>query len=106
LRIKGSITKRSPAGKEELKMARPILINGKFVEAKSNSTIEVHNPATLEILDSVPACGEADVNAAVSAARAAQRDSGNGGDFPASPKRSSCTKSRTRSAPRNGRSGR
>jgi acyl-CoA reductase-like NAD-dependent aldehyde dehydrogenase len=54
-------------------MTRPILINGKFVEAKSNSTIEVHNPATLELLDSVPACGEADVNAAVRAARAAQR---------------------------------
>jgi len=53
-------------------MVRPILINGKFVEAKSNSTIDVHNPATLAPLDSVPACGEADVDAAVRAARAAQ----------------------------------
>ena len=53
-------------------MARPILINGKFVEAKSNSAIAVHNPATLEELDSIPACGEADINAAVKAARAAQ----------------------------------
>ncbi|HXL68329.1 MAG TPA: aldehyde dehydrogenase family protein [Xanthobacteraceae bacterium] len=53
-------------------MVRPILINGKFVEAKSNSAIPVHNPATLEELDSVPACGEADINAAVKAARAAQ----------------------------------
>ena len=53
-------------------MVRPILINGKFVEAKSNSAIEIHNPATLEILDSIPACGEADINAAVKAARAAQ----------------------------------
>jgi acyl-CoA reductase-like NAD-dependent aldehyde dehydrogenase len=53
-------------------MPRPILINGKFIEAQSNSSIDVHNPATLERLDSVPACGEADVNAAVDAARAAQ----------------------------------
>ena len=54
-------------------MVRPILINGKFVEAQSNSRIEVHNPATLEALDSVPSCGEADINAAVKAARAAQK---------------------------------
>lgn len=54
-------------------MVRPILINGKFVEAKSNSTIEIHNPATLEPLDSIPACGEADINAAVEAARTAQK---------------------------------
>ncbi len=53
-------------------MARPILINGKFVEAQSNTAIEVRNPATLEPIDSVPACGEADVNAAVKAARGAQ----------------------------------
>jgi betaine-aldehyde dehydrogenase len=54
-------------------MVRPILINGKFVEAKSNTAIDVHNPATLEPLDSVPSCGEADINAAVKAARAAQK---------------------------------
>jgi len=53
-------------------MIRPILINGKFVKAQSNSAIDVHNPATLAPLDSVPACGEADVNAAVKAARNAQ----------------------------------
>ncbi len=53
-------------------MVRTILINGKFVKAQSNSVIEVHNPATLEPLDGVPACGEADLNAAVKAARAAR----------------------------------
>jgi betaine-aldehyde dehydrogenase len=53
-------------------MVRPILINGKFVDAKTNSTIAVHNPATLEPLDGIPACGEADIEAAVRAARAAQ----------------------------------
>jgi acyl-CoA reductase-like NAD-dependent aldehyde dehydrogenase len=42
------------------------------VKAKSNSTIDVHNPATLAPLDSVPSCGEADVNAAVRAAKEAQ----------------------------------
>jgi betaine-aldehyde dehydrogenase len=53
-------------------MVRPILINGKYVQAQSNTAIEVRNPATLGLLDSVPACGEADVNAAVRAARNAQ----------------------------------
>ena len=53
-------------------MLRSILINGKFVAAKSNTAIEIHNPATLEKLDSIPACGEADIDAAVKAARAAQ----------------------------------
>jgi len=53
-------------------MVRPILINGKFVAAQSNKSIEVRNPSTLELLDSIPACGEADINAAVKAARAAQ----------------------------------
>jgi acyl-CoA reductase-like NAD-dependent aldehyde dehydrogenase len=53
-------------------MLRPILIDGKFVAAKSNTAIEVHNPATLAPLDSVPDCGAADIDAAVKAARAAQ----------------------------------
>jgi acyl-CoA reductase-like NAD-dependent aldehyde dehydrogenase len=53
-------------------MLRSVLINGKFIAAKSNVAIEVHNPATLEALDSVPACGKADIDAAVKAARIAQ----------------------------------
>lgn len=53
-------------------MIRPILINGKFVPAKSNTAIPVHNPATLAPLDSIPACGAADIDEAVAAARAAQ----------------------------------
>ena len=32
-------------------MLRSILINGKFVAAKSNTAIKIHNPATLEKLD-------------------------------------------------------
>ncbi len=53
-------------------MLRPILIDGKFVTAKSNSAIPVHNPATMVPLDSIPSCGAADIDAAVAAARAAQ----------------------------------
>lgn len=53
-------------------MLRPILIDGQFVAAKSNTAIEVHNPATLAPLDAVPDCGAADVDAAVTAARKAQ----------------------------------
>ena len=53
-------------------MIRPILIDGKFVAAKSNSAIAVHNPATMAPLDSIAACGAADIDAAVKAARAAQ----------------------------------
>ena len=53
-------------------MIRPILINGEFVPAKSNTAIPVHNPATLEPLDSIPACAAADIDEAVAAARAAQ----------------------------------
>jgi betaine-aldehyde dehydrogenase len=53
-------------------MLRPILINGKFVAAKSNAAIDIHNPATLERLDGIPSCGAADIDDAVKAARAAQ----------------------------------
>src|SRR5690348_227928 len=53
-------------------MIRPILTNGKFIQAKSNAAIPVHNPATMAPLDSVPACGTTDIDAAVAAARAAQ----------------------------------
>jgi acyl-CoA reductase-like NAD-dependent aldehyde dehydrogenase len=55
-------------------MVRPVYINGKYVAAKSNKTIEVKNPATLAPLDSIAACGDADLDAAVKAARAAQND--------------------------------
>ena len=59
-------------------MVRPILINGKFVKAKSNTTIDVHNPATLAPLDSVPSCGEADINAAVRLRRRRRSSPGGG----------------------------
>src|SRR5437660_2467570 len=51
-----------------------VLINGRWVEAHSKKTIEIRNPATLELIKRVSDCGAEDVNAAVSAARAAQRE--------------------------------
>jgi acyl-CoA reductase-like NAD-dependent aldehyde dehydrogenase len=53
-------------------MLRPILIGGKFVAAKSNTAIEVRNPATLAPLGGIAACGAADIDAAVTAARKVQ----------------------------------
>ena len=49
-----------------------ILVNGKWVLAETKKTIDVHNPATLEPVGKISNCGEADVNAAVAAAKKAQ----------------------------------
>ena len=46
-------------------------INGRFVSAQSGKTFTTLNPATGKALTEVAACDEADVNAAVEAARAA-----------------------------------
>lgn len=54
-------------------MVQQIYINGKYVSAKSKETLEIHNPSTLEFIDTVPKCGEEDVNDAVMAARRAQK---------------------------------
>src|SRR5688572_3275723 len=50
---------------------RLMYINGKFTQGSGKDTIDVHNPATEEILDSVPRGTPADAEAAVEAARAA-----------------------------------
>lgn len=50
-----------------------ILINGKWVSARSSKTREIKNPANLELLGIVPECGEEDIAAAVTAAADAQR---------------------------------
>ncbi len=49
----------------------PIFINGGWVPAQGPPR-DVKNPATLEVLDTVPECGVAEVERAVDAARAAQ----------------------------------
>src|SRR5437588_3550219 len=46
-------------------------INGERVPASSGKVIEVHNPATEEMIDTAPAANAADVDAAVSTAQAA-----------------------------------
>ena len=51
-----------------------ILINGEWVDACSGTSREIRNPATLELLGTVPDCGAADAARAVAAAKAAQRD--------------------------------
>ena len=53
---------------------QPILINGQWVQAHSTNAIDIINPATLEKIDRVPDCDADDVNAAVGAARKAQRE--------------------------------
>jgi phenylacetaldehyde dehydrogenase len=54
-------------------LARPhrLLIDGKWVEAKSGKTFPVEDPATEEIIAHVPAGEKADIDAAVGAARRA-----------------------------------
>ena len=50
---------------------RKIFIDGKWVDPVSKDIIEVENPATKEIIGSVPACNSEDVNRAVHAAKVA-----------------------------------
>lgn len=54
--------------------AHKILINGEWIAARSTKFREVRNPATLEVLGTVPDCNDEDVHLAVSAAQNAQRD--------------------------------
>lgn len=52
--------------------ASRILIDGRWVPARSTETRPITNPATLEPVGLVPECGEADVASAVEAAARAQ----------------------------------
>ena len=52
-------------------MPQSMWINGEFVTGSSNNTIEVLNPYTEQVIDTVPAGTPADVERAVEAARAA-----------------------------------
>src|SRR5262245_8676104 len=56
------------------KTAEKILIGGKWVRPSSQRLIEIKNPATLDFIACIAECDEQDVNAAVDAARAAQRE--------------------------------
>ena len=48
-------------------------INGKWVDADDNSTLDVLNPVNQEIIGRVPSCGATETNAAISAASVAQK---------------------------------
>jgi len=51
--------------------ARKMLIGGEWREATGGKTLDVVNPATEDVIATVPSAGKADVDAAVAAARAA-----------------------------------
>jgi betaine-aldehyde dehydrogenase len=53
-------------------MPKPFLIDGAWVPSTGARTLEIHNPATLERLDTVADAGAEDVDAAIQAARKAQ----------------------------------
>ena len=55
-------------------MPENLFIGGEYVESSSDRVIEVENPATEEVLAEVPDASADDVDQAVKAARAAQRD--------------------------------
>eukprot|EP01135_Chromosphaera_perkinsii_P011223 Nk52_evm4s2367 gene=Nk52_evmTU4s2367 len=48
-----------------------LLLNGKFVESQTNKWIDIHNPATNEVVARVPESTQAEMDAAVAAAAAA-----------------------------------
>lgn len=54
-------------------MTQKIFINGEFVSAKSKEILEIKNPTTGEFIDTVPLCGEEDINFAMESARKAQK---------------------------------
>ena len=54
-------------------MRKQIFINNKWRDAASGKTLEVINPATEEVVATVPSADRADVDAAVAAARAGNR---------------------------------
>lgn len=51
-----------------------MIINGQKVDASNGAVIEVYNPATGELLDTVPECTKEDVEKAVQASIAAQKE--------------------------------
>ena len=49
-------------------------IDGKWVDSSNNKTIEVNNPATLEIVGKVPKCGSKETKIAIEAANSSWKD--------------------------------
>jgi malonate-semialdehyde dehydrogenase (acetylating)/methylmalonate-semialdehyde dehydrogenase len=51
----------------------PMYIDGKFVESKTNDWIDVHNPATNEVISKVPKCTQSEMEHAVESSKAAYK---------------------------------
>ena len=51
-----------------------MIINGKHVDASNGAVVDIINPATGEVIDTVPDCTKEDVDAAVAAAGKAQKE--------------------------------
>ena len=49
-------------------------IDGKWVDSSNNETIEVNNPATLEIVGKVPKCGTEETRIAIEAANSSWKN--------------------------------
>ena len=59
-------------GPQKCRNVAPVLIDGAWIGARTRAIREIRNPATLELLGTVPECGPEDVAAAVNAAARAQ----------------------------------
>jgi acyl-CoA reductase-like NAD-dependent aldehyde dehydrogenase len=69
--LSSTLVDSRPAKAEALRLARQVLVGGKLQAALSADTIDIVNPATLEVISTVPRCYVADVDRAVEAASAA-----------------------------------
>lgn len=61
----------APAYREAQRLAGKVLVGGELRAAIAQDTIEVVNPATMEVVSAAPRCGGADVARAVASAQAA-----------------------------------
>lgn len=66
-----TLEKIDPKIREFVTSKRGLLIDGKWVDAKSGQTFPVYNPATGEVLDECAAGEKADIDLPVKAARRA-----------------------------------
>jgi aldehyde dehydrogenase (NAD+) len=66
-----TLVELNPKAAEFISSPKKILINGEWVESVSGKTIETRNPATGEVITTVPDGNEEDINRAVAAARKA-----------------------------------
>ena len=61
----------APAYREAQRLARRVLVDGELKAPIAQESIDIVNPATLEVISTAPRCGTADVERAVASAEAA-----------------------------------